>query len=47
VMSTCQHCGIEVQSRGRGRPVRYCSDRCRKAQSRKGNLRKKKQVLNG
>ena len=45
-MSTCQHCGIEVESKQRGRPVNYCSDRCRKATSRKGNLRKKKQLLN-
>ena len=44
-MPTCQHCGIEVQSRGRGRPAKYCSDRCRKAKSRKGNLRTKKRIV--
>ena len=44
-MSTCQHCGVEVQSRQRGRPIKFCSDRCRKAASRKGNLRTKKAIL--
>jgi len=44
-MHSCQHCGIEVESKQRGRPVKYCSDRCRKAASREGNLRTKRQVL--
>ncbi len=44
-MHTCQHCGIELQSRQRGRPINFCSDRCRKAGSRKGNLRTKKRTL--
>jgi len=45
-MPTCQHCGIAVESKQRGRPVKFCSDRCRKAQSRKGTLRTKKRILN-
>ena len=43
-MPICQHCGKSLPSRQRGRPVKYCSDRCRKAASRKGNLRTKKGI---
>ena len=43
-MSSCQHCGIEVESKQRGRPPKFCSDRCRKAASRNGNLRTKRRI---
>lgn len=42
---TCQHCGVEMPSRERGRPMQFCSDRCRKAASRAGHLRTKALTL--
>lgn len=30
----CQHCGTDLQNVVRGRPQRFCSDKCRKAHSR-------------
>jgi hypothetical protein len=42
---TCQHCGVRVLSRERGRPIQFCSDRCRKAAKRTGYLRTKKLTL--
>ncbi len=45
-MPSCQHCGTDLPSKQRGRPIKFCSDRCRKAASREGlNLRTKRQVL--
>ena len=43
-MSTCQHCEIEVESKQRGRPIKFCSERCRKAASRRGHLRTKRRI---
>jgi len=41
----CQHCGVEVLPRERGRPIQFCSDRCRKAASRANPLRTKRAAL--